>query len=178
MFKFGQKPNKKVEALVGLLPKGGKVLDLGCGVGGNSIFLAEKGFNVTCVDNDKETILAITENHPNINAICGNILDFNFPENNYDLILALNVLHFLNFEDIKKIVSKMLKSLKENGLIYLQVFSVNNPAKKFNHLFSKEEISDCFSDNTVLECEELTVKDNHPPAGKHEHSIIKALVKK
>lgn len=178
MFKFGQKVNKKVESLVDLLPKGGKVLDLGCGAGGNSIFLAEKGFDVTCTDKDKEVISIIKENYPNINAINQNILEFSFPKDEYDLILALNVLHFLNFEDIKKILSKMLKSLKENGLIYLQVFSVNNPAKKFSHLFTKEEILELFSQNKILELEELLIKDSHPPQGEHEHSIIRLLVRK
>ncbi|MFH1129208.1 MAG: methyltransferase domain-containing protein [Patescibacteria group bacterium] len=178
MFKFGQKPNKKVEELAGLLPVNGKVLDLGCGAGGNSVFLAEKGFDVTCVDKDNEVISEIKQNYPNIDAINKSILDFDFVENQYDLILALNVLSFLCFEDIKTITSNMVKSLKENGLIYLQVFSINEPCKNFNHLFTKEEISELFFQNTIVELEELSIKDNHPPQGEHEHSIIRTLIKK
>ena len=178
MFKFGAKPNKKVEELVELLPKAGKILDLGCGKGGNSIFLAEKGFKVTAVDIDKEVIGEIKKNYPKINAVNKSILEFDFPENEYDLILTLNVLHFLNFEDAKKIINRMLKSLNENSLIYLQVFSVNNPCKKFAHLFTKEELQKLFSENKILELEEFSIKDNHPPTGEHEHNIIRTLIRK
>ena len=200
MLKFGRKVNKKVESLVDLLPKGGKVLDLGCGAGGNSIFLAERGFNVTCTDKDKEVISVIKENYPNINAINQNILEFNFREEEYDLVLALNVLNFFKIEDIQLIISNIIKSLKKNGLFYLQVFSINDPSynrfleiaekkenedtfyskktKSFTHFFSKQELSEFFLNTTVLEFDELLVKDNHPPQGKHEHSIIRMLIRK
>jgi len=178
MFKFGAKPNKRIEELIGMLPVSGRILDLGCGAGGNSIFLAEKGFNVTCVDKDDEVISAIKQNYPSINAINKSILDFDFPENEYDLVLVLNILHFLDFENVKQIISKILKSLKENGLIYIQAFSVSNPCKKFAHLFTKEDMSELFSQNTILESEEFSTKDNHLPQGEHEHSIIKALIRK
>ncbi len=95
-----------------------------------------------------------------------------------DLNVEISNLAKKFLEDIKKIISKMLKSLKENGLIYMQVFSVNNPSKKFAHLFSKEELSELFSQNKILELEEFLIKDNHPPHGEHEHSIIKALIEK
>jgi len=178
MFKFGQKANKKIKELVNLLPQNGKILDLGCGRGGNTVFLFEKGFNVTAVDNDKEIIEEIKKVYPGINAINKDILDFDFPEQEYDLVLTMNLLHFFKLEDVKLLINKILKSLKDNGLIYLQVFSVKNPSKKFSHLFNKKELEDLFSKNKILELEEFSIKDNHPPIGKHKHNIIRALIRK
>jgi len=178
MFKFGLRPHKKVEELAKLLPLNGKVLDLGCGVGGNSIFLTEKGFNVTCIDTDKEVIDAIKKNYPKVNAINKNILEFKFLENEYDLILALNVLSFFDAENAELIIRNIAKSLKENGLAYLQVFSTSEPNKKFKHLFTEEELKQAFLENKILELEELIIKDNHPPQGEHEHGIIRVLIRK
>lgn len=200
MFKFGKKVNKKVEELVRLLPKKGRVLDLGCGGGGNSIFLANQGFDVTLVDKDKEVITALKENYLNINAINTDILSFDFRKEEYDLILALNVLHFFNLKDIELIINNILKSLKKDGLLYLQVFSVKDPShskfleiaqrkgskntfyskkmRGFMHFFDKQELLDLFSENKIEEIEEFSKKDNHPPHGQHEHSVIRMLVKK
>lgn len=178
MFKFGEKVNRWVEELVKLLPEKGKVLDLGCGMGANSVFLAEHGFDVVCVDKDKENIDYIKKNYPNINAVNKDILGFDFPEEKYDLVLGINLLHFFKLENIKLLINKILKSLKNNGLIYLQVFSVKNPNKKFPYLFTKKELQEFFSENKILELEQFSKKENHPPSGEHEHDIIRMLVRK
>jgi len=178
MFKFGVKPNKKVEELAKLLPQNANILDIGCGVGGNSIFLSKKGFNVTAIDIDEESIRQIKEKCPKINAVNQDILNFNFRENEYDLISAINVLNFFKKEDAEKIIKNMIKSLKDNGLIYIQAFSVNEQCKGFSCLFNKNDFVDCFSENKILECEEFNIKDSHPPLGEHEHNIIKVLIKR
>lgn len=180
MFKFGQEIDKRVELLVEMLPKGGGVLDIGCGRGGNSIFLADKGFDVTCADSDKEVIEEIKKIHPQINAINQDILEFNFLEEKYDLILALNVLNFFDLENIKEIIQRIIKSLKKDGLFYMQAFSINDPL--YNKLLETREKrggeNTFFKENIILQLEELTVNDNHPPTGEHKHGVINVLVKK
>lgn len=200
MFKFGGKLNKNIGSLVNFLPKNGNVLDLGCGLGANSFFLSEKGFNVTCVDKDENAIDNIKKNFPNIKAVESDISSFDYWNDRYDLILILNVLHFFNFQQAKQIIGNAIESLNKNGLIYLQVFSINDPAFKklsnknllteekntffkketnsFIHFFEKEELIKIFSQYDILKFEEFFKKDNHPPQGKHEHRLIKMLVRK
>ena len=180
-FKFGKGVDKKIKSLIEKLPKKGKVLDLGTGLGGNSIFLAEQGFKVTCLDKDKEVIDFIKKEHPKINAFNKDILEFDFHENEYDLIIARAILHFFSLENVNVIMSRIITSLKKNGLFYFTVTSVGDPSynkRKDRHFFSKEELEKIFSKNMILEIEEKILKDDHPPIGKHRHEVIEGLVRK
>ncbi|MBU4057265.1 methyltransferase domain-containing protein, partial [Patescibacteria group bacterium] len=59
MFKFGGTVDKKIKEIVENLPKGGRVLDLGSGLGANSIFLSKHGFKVVCLDKDEQVFKKI-----------------------------------------------------------------------------------------------------------------------
>ena len=177
-FKFGKGVDEKIKELVKKLPKNGKVLDLGSGLGGNGIFLAEQGFKVTCLDKDEEVIKIIKKEHPEINALNKDILEFDFPENEYNLVIARAVLNFFELGDIKIIINKIIRSLKENGLFYLMVISdkdFDSKKRLDRHFFNRNEF---FKENKILEIEEMTINDNHPPLGEHKHEIIKMLVEK
>lgn len=49
-FYWGIKPHKLVIDSIKYLPSAAKVLDLGCGEGKNSFYLAKKGFNITSIE--------------------------------------------------------------------------------------------------------------------------------
>ena len=74
-------------------------LDLGCGLGANSVYSAKKGFQVTGVDMDDKLLAEmsrqISQNGLSklIEIISINIEDFK-PKNKYSIILALSVLNF------------------------------------------------------------------------------------
>ena len=44
------------EECIEYLPKNGKILELGCGIGKDPIYLAKKGFNITALDFSQEAI--------------------------------------------------------------------------------------------------------------------------
>lgn len=148
---------------------GKEVLDLGIGQASNSIPLFKLGFNITGVDCSSKCLHICKENCPELNLIESDIRTFDIEKNKYDLILSRYVLHFLHKDDNYKIIENMKNNVKENGLIYITVFSTEDfRIKKFsnnpdfeeleNHIFhnkihdtyisffTKEEIKNLFSD--------------------------------
>ena len=170
------------------LLNGKEVLDLGVGKGYNSVLLSNFGFNVTGVDISNESLKYIEENFDcsNLTLINKDVRKFEIEKNKYDLILSSNVLHFMPKEDFLKIIKKIKENLKEDGLIYLSVFSKEDPSSKLNKdfkentcisYFSKEEILDIFSDfTTILISDEYSLDLVH--GNPHYHGMIKYVGKK
>ena len=170
------------------LLNGKEVLDLGVGKGYNSVLLSNFGFNVTGVDISKESLKYIEENFDcaNLTLINKDVREFEIEKNKYDLILSSNVLHFMPKEDFLKIIKKIKENLKEDGLIYISVFSKEDPSSKLNKdfkentcisYFSKEEILDIFSDfTTILISDEYSLDLVH--GNPHYHGMIKYVGKK
>ncbi len=102
-------------------------LDLGCGFGFYSIYLANKGSKVLAVDLSEKMIAAAKNenNHPNISYMCNSIEDFNYKEESYDLVLSTLALHYV--KDIDPVIKNIYKSLKQKGEF---VFSIEHPATR------------------------------------------------
>jgi SAM-dependent methyltransferase len=97
---FVAKPDENLVSYVeqGLLPAGGKVLDLGCGPGRNALHLASAGFDVTAVDLSP-TALAWAEERAreagaDIRFVCGDAFTA-APDGPYDLIYDSGCFHHL-----------------------------------------------------------------------------------
>ena len=131
-----KKPIKTVKDIVPLLSDHGciRVLDLGCGIGRNSIYLAEqfkdKGCLVDCVDILDIAIEKLKHNasihdvEENINGMVCTIEQFSVLENTYDLILAVSALEHVDSR--KSFLDKLLEikaGIKSQGIVCLVINS-------------------------------------------------------
>ena len=107
--------------------KNSKFLDLGCGIGADTLYLIERGYKVISVDYSKEAINNILSN---IKGSEAKILDMNekftFENNSFNLIIADISLHYFNEEKTKNIMKEIKRILNKNGILICRVSSIND----------------------------------------------------
>ena len=125
--------------------KNSKFLDLGCGIGADTLYLIERGYKVISVDYSKEAINNILSN---IKGSEAKILDMNekftFENNSFNLIIADISLHYFNEEKTKNIMNEIKRILNKNGLLICRVSSIND---KYYGAGSGTEIEKRFYDH-------------------------------
>jgi len=200
-FYWGLDPDKVLKELLKYAPKG-IALDIGAGEGRNSVFLAKNGFKVEAIDRIKEGLekckkLTKRDNLP-IKTRVIDIRKFRFKKNKYTLIVAIASLDFLKSSEIKKIIHKIKKSLKKEGVFYLLVFSTKDHAfkrckekfkmierntfylaklKTYRHFFEKRELLNLLKNLKIIQVKEGRLKDIHNNK-PYFHQIIKIVAVK
>ncbi|MBU0756768.1 MAG: class I SAM-dependent methyltransferase [Nanoarchaeota archaeon] len=127
--------------------KKGKLLDLGCGKGSDSIFFHFKDFAVTAVDYSSEAIKQFNfqqnKNNLFITSLVKDMAEgFSFEDSSFDIVYSRLGLDYLTDEDTKKVFSEIKRILKSEGYFLFQVKS-NNDQK---HGQGKEIEKDMYED--------------------------------
>ena len=109
-------PTKIVQVVASYakLATGKQALDIACGMGRNSKFLAEQGFEVDALDISPIAIENL-KNTQNIRAVEVDFDTYNLKENSYDLIVCTYFLKRSLFPQIEK-------ALKEDGIFIFETF--------------------------------------------------------
>ncbi|MFA6119438.1 MAG: class I SAM-dependent methyltransferase [Parachlamydiales bacterium] len=108
-----------------LLKKTDKVLEVGCGSGLGSIFLSQHCLHVTAIDNKLTEIqeaLAINQ-RKNIKFEKNDLFNMD-PQNDYDFVVALDVIEHLTEEQGIQLIKTMSKFLKKEGMLVLGTPSI------------------------------------------------------
>jgi ubiquinone/menaquinone biosynthesis C-methylase UbiE len=111
-----------------LVEKGAKrVLDLGCGTGRHTVYLASKGFDVYGTD-ISENALAITgkkldERGLSARLSKGDMSSLGFEDGFFDAVVSTYVIHHARLSVVRKVISEVRRVLKPGGVFSLITLS-------------------------------------------------------
>lgn len=157
-YHFSFNENRELIELILKNKKTGKVLDLGCGEGGNSIKLSSLGFDVTCVDISKTAIQKIREEAKkrkiSLKAICEDISNYKINEY-HDVVIMTGVFHFFPKRVALALLNNVKNKTRSSGLNILDVFLKGNSIEHTGgYFFKKNELKDIYSDWNIINYEE------------------------
>ena len=180
-----------------------KVLDLGCGTGNNLAFLAKEGYDYYGIDYSASAIQIVSEtfeyfslNVDESKLFSSSFDKLPFEDNFFDVIIDRQSIGQNNYDDIKKVVQEIQRTLKLNG----QYFGINfsdrstemsygtrigqNQYKEFSkgrfkgigerHFFSIDEVLSLFEDFKILNIETREKKAFYNPSIGAEELIMVA----
>jgi SAM-dependent methyltransferase len=127
-----------------------KVLDLGCGVGRNSIFLSQMGFDVHAFDLSPSAIEELTHKIEKlklkIRTKIGDMLELPYADEYFDSILAFHSIYHTDMQGLLNVIREMRRVLVDGGEIFLTLnskrsSSFRNPTNKIidEHTIVKTE---------------------------------------
>lgn len=152
--------------------KPGLALDLGCGTGMKSIFLAKKGFDVIGIDISETAIDYARGNASNakvkVEFITADATDLNFFKNKrFDFILDWANLHGIPQAKRNKYVNGIVEHSKKDCKLLLRCFSKRDTKNKYVkrpmgiiYLFSKKDIEILFGKYFKI----LEINKSKPPS--------------
>lgn len=118
----------KIEEFEKFVPKERSILDLGCGYGRTLGELYKHGFNnLVGIDYSQGMVERGLKEHPYLNLIKNDGDSIPFQDNKFDAVLLISVLTSnVKDEEQEKLISEILRVLKDGGILYLTDFLIND----------------------------------------------------
>lgn len=143
---------KPRETLVALVKKGqikpGKALDICCGAGTNTVYLAQQGFEVAAVEISKRALeyakKKMNEAKIDIRFVLGSFVTLPFKDEEFDFVLDMGCFHHVEIKDRDKFIEGICRVLRRNKGQYLLICFSDKNGPAWNH-FAREQIIGYFS---------------------------------
>ena len=119
------------------------ILDVGCGIGDESIFLNKIGFDVIGIDISRKMINAANTQNTRygggVSLILMDVRSLSFKDNLFDGIWCSSFIHHFPIEYLDSILSNFVRILKNNGVLFICVrnfYSITHIARALLHHFN------------------------------------------
>ncbi len=182
-------PSFEVAEMAPLLTPKSKVLDLGCGEGRNSLYLASIGCDVTAIDRSEAGIRKLET----IAKKCGVTLKTQIAdisnytlEEKYDCVMAHHSLNYLDKSAWKKLLSQVKHHTTAGGINIFTLYLYNDEypctnevqAAHYKNSFLPNEIRNFYDDWREIRFDQYVKWDSHPGIPMHYHPIEKLVAQK
>ena len=172
------------------LKDGDSILELGCGWGSLTCYMASKLPNsrITAVSNSKdqkEHILNHCENQglKNVEVITADMNDFQ-TENNFDRVVSIEM--FEHMRNYKKLLSKVSSWLNDNGKLFIHIFTHQSVVYPFENQGEADWMAREFFSGGMMPShdlllhfqDDLTIEEIWRMSGKHYEKTSLAWVNK
>lgn len=134
---FGSAPDPLLEKWVTCLESRRPVLDVGCGQGRNSVYLARHGLSVHAVDPSPVAIgqleRRISEEKLAIHTVCAGFSEANLKHDDYGGVLLFGLVQELEWPVIGSLTEFCRQHLAAGGLLLVTAFSTLDPIYPYHH---------------------------------------------
>ena len=131
------------KAFLKLLPKGGKILDLGCGSGRDSMNFMKLGYEVIAVDGAKKLAKKASVLLGN-EVIVSTFEELELKEKFHGIWACASLLH-IKREDLKIVLNNLYNNLDDKGVFYM---SFKYGEKEY--VDDKNRYFNCFTDESII----------------------------
>jgi SAM-dependent methyltransferase len=142
----------------------GTALDIACGNGRNSLFLARKGFCVDAVDISTVAMNHLAGRNQRITAICQDMDTWNIPQNRYEIVVNVRFLD-------RRLFPMIQEGLKPGGVLVFESFM---GGKNEEYCLKQNELLHAFLSFHIVYYEEK----NAPHSDKFDQTISLVAIKK
>lgn len=112
-------------------PKRGRILELGAGTGGDTLFLIRQGFEIVATDFSKPALDELERKVSKNNQLETKQFDlsnpFPFKDGVFDVVYAHLVLHYFNRQTTQQIYDEIFRVLKSGGIVAVLLNSITDP---------------------------------------------------
>ena len=148
--------------IINLVKPPAKILEISCGNASDSIYLKEKGYQITCTDNNKDYVSNALKS--NLDCVLHDTTKaFPFKDKSFDLIYSRLGLHYFNMEQLDNIFSELsrmgnylvfnVKLIDDNiqtGKVIFKKNTWENITNKYFYIIYSKEKSGILYDNKSI----------------------------
>ena len=158
----------------------GKLLEIGCGNGRDSIFLARAGLEVTAIDVAPAAVKMAKENAESVDVVIdfqeANAENLPFEDNTFDALFTLSVLHS---SDLNKSIPEVARVLKPDGVMLIYIYGDTQFADDTSEVYITVDGFSTLLKNSGFELLDFysTEEDEFDDMGE-KHQLLVATVRK